>query len=445
MPLERCLVVALAACLLPFTDIQSQQDSTPVRLDTVVVTVTRTTGRSVLGSPFAVSIVQPDSARPGQRHAAIDESLALIPGLTAINRNNPSQDARISIRGFGARSAFGVRGVRVIRDGMPLTLPDGQTPIDYLSMESVGRIEIMRGAASALYGNASGGVIDIRTAAPASSPFSADAKQWGGSHRSFRTVVGASGTVGHGYYVADVARTQSDGERDHSRQRSTTGFLRSGLSLAGTSYAVTAMALDNPLAQNPGALTIEEMEADRSIADPPSVRRKARKAVKQLQVGLSAERPIGNGDISISGFGGARSLDNPLTFAVVEVGRHTYGAATTFRQSADAVGLRHNLVAGVDLQWQNDLRRNYAACADTVVVLTPTATCPDPPNERGIVTLDQRELVSSAGVYVSDEVDVGERVSLTAGVRGDKIRFTVRDRLVTSSNPDDSGRRTLQS
>ncbi|MEO8575665.1 MAG: TonB-dependent receptor [Gemmatimonadales bacterium] len=423
----------------------SQQDSTPVRLDSVVVTVTRSTGRSVLGSPFAVTIVQPDSTRPGQRHIAIDETLAMIPGLVAVNRNNPSQDSRLSIRGFGARSAFGVRGIKVLRDGMPLTLPDGQTPTDYLSLESVGRIEVMRGAASALYGNASGGVIDLRTAAPSTNRLSADATQWVGSHDSFRTAVAASGSSNSLDYVADAAQTRSDGERAHSKQRATTGFLRSGVSFRGNDIALTVLALDNPLAENPGALTKEEMEADSRTADALSVRRDARKTVKQFQLGLSAIRAIGNGDVSISGFGGARSLDNPLTFAVVEVGRHTYGAAGTIRQAVRAIGLRHHFVAGTDIQWQNDLRRNYAACADTVPVLIPTTTCPNPPSERGVVTLDQRELVSGAGLYVSDEVDLGRGVSLTAGLRGDRIRFRVRDRLISATNPDDSGRRLLTS
>lgn len=110
-------------------------------LQPVVVTVTRGAGRNILRSPFAISIARPDSSRPGHRHTSVDEMLAVVPGLSATSRNNPAQDARVSIRGFGARSAFGVRGVRVLRDGMPLTLPDGQTSLDYLSLESIGKIE----------------------------------------------------------------------------------------------------------------------------------------------------------------------------------------------------------------------------------------------------------------------------------------------------------------
>src|SRR6476659_6193106 len=143
-----------------------------------------------------MTVLNPDSVRPGQRHTALDESLALVPGLTAVSRTNPAQDPRISIRGFGARSAFGVRGVRVLRDGMPLTLPDGQTPVDYLSLESVGRIEVIRGAASALYGNASGGVVDLRTEAPPATRFAGEIRQWIADYGLSRTTVKAGGING---------------------------------------------------------------------------------------------------------------------------------------------------------------------------------------------------------------------------------------------------------
>ncbi len=444
--LSSCLVATLvlivAGAITP-SNLQSQRDSSAVRLDSVVVTVTRTTGRSLLKSPFAVSIVQPDSSRPGQRHAGVDETLALVPGLSATSRNNPSQDPRLSIRGFGARSTFGVRGVRVLRDGMPLTLPDGQTPLDYLSLESVGRVEVMRGAASALYGNASGGVVDIRTVAPSPSALSADARLWFGPDESSRTALAASGTSGSAFYVADAAHTRTSGERDHARQRATSGFLRSGITLGKTDYSLTALALDNPLSENPGALTVGEMRANSSNADALSVRRNARKAVKQIQIGATAVRAVGSGDVTLSAFEGARSLDNPLTFAIVEIGRHTYGASGAVRQSLTVRGFTHRFVAGVDFQKQNDLRRNYATCADTIALTAPTSTCPDVASERGVVTLDQRELVSSVGGYVSDEADLGNAVTVSGGLRADRIVFTIRDRLVAGSNPNDSGRRSL--
>lgn len=427
------------------TGLAAQEDSASTRLDPVVVTVTRSPGRSLLGSPFALSVTRPDSTRPGQRLTAVDESLALIPGLASASRNNPSQDPRLSIRGFGARSAFGVRGVRVLRDGMPLTLPDGQTPLDYMSLESVGRIEVMRGSASALYGNASGGVIDILSAEPTVSPLSVDAKQWAGSDDFLRSVLAISGTAGGIGYVADVARTSSDGARDHSRSRSFSGFGRALYAAKRSRFSLSVMGLDNPVAQNPGALTIEELRDDPRAADPQSSRRKARKAVRQVQIGSSITHDLPRGSISLSAFGGSRSLDNPLTFAVVEIGRHTWGASGALRNNMRVGALNHAFAAGVDMQWQNDLRRNYAVCADTIAPTSPTATCPDIASERGIVTLDQRELVSSTGIYVSDDVSLTRRVSITGGIRADRVRFEVQDRLVRPSNPDDSGERSLHS
>jgi iron complex outermembrane receptor protein len=419
----------------------AQQDT--ARLAPIVVTVTRGQGRSVLQSPFAISVAQPDSSRPGQRHTGIDETLSLIPGVAVTNRNNPSQDARLSIRGFGSRSAFGVRGVRILRDGMPLTLPDGQTPLDYMSLESVGRIEVMRGAASALYGNASGGVIDIKSAAPSETPLLATARQWMGENGFLRSAIDASGTDGRASYTGDVSYSRSDGTRAHSRQRATTGFARATLSSGANTFGITMLALDNPLAENPGALTINELNADPSLADALSVRRKARKAVHQIQLGVSGDRNWTGGTASVSAFGGARSLDNPLTFAVVEVGRHSYGASARVSQLAPVGRIDNRLSAGIDFQSQNDLRRNFAVCADTIPLTAPNATCPSITSERGIVTLDQRELVSSAGGFASDEITLGEHATLTGAIRADNVRFEVKDRLISSTNPDDSGRRSM--
>src|SRR6266576_2904190 len=278
-------VLAAATVMLGFAHASARgQDTAVTRLDPVVVEVGRGT-RSILQLPFAVTVQTPDSLRPGQRHLSLDETLWLIPGLSVSNRNNPSQDPRISIRGFGARSAFGVRGIRVLRDGIPLTLPDGQTPVDYLDLESVGRVEVMRGSASSLYGNAGGGVVDLRTSEPLPVPVSGAVRIWNGGFGSQRLVAKTNGTAGSVGYQGNIARTEGDGYRDYSRQRMTNGFARVSLDAGGGLYALEWLGVNTPVAENPGALTRAQFELDPRLADPLSIRKRARKAVTQSQLG----------------------------------------------------------------------------------------------------------------------------------------------------------------
>ena len=435
----RLLVVSV---LSGTSTMHAQQTGEPPLLPTVEVRVTRESGRSPLELPFAVTASHPDSARPGQRHLSLDGTLMLLPGVTVANRHNPTQDPRISIRGFGARSAFGVRGVRVVRDGMPLTLPDGQTPVDYMDLESVGRVEVLRGSASALYGNAAGGVIELRTEAPPEDPFAASVRAWHGSEGLRRLVGDGGGTLQALSYQGTVAHTTTDGWRQHARQRTTHGHARVATTVGGTALSMQMLLFDMPLAENPGALTLEEMRARHDTADPSSVRKRARKEVTQSQFGLLAERPLGAGEMSVSLYGGTRSLDNPLPFAIIDIERVSYGATVRGSSPVTFLGTRHRLMAGVDAQMLDDDRKNFANCNPPA-----PADCPTPGEERGDVRLDQRERVSSLGVFVRDEIRLGAEWLLSAGIRADRVRFDVRDNFFDPDAPassDDSGERTLR-
>jgi len=419
------------------------QDTAATQLPPVIVEVGRGTHGSPLQLPFAVTVQSPDSSRPGQRHLSLDETLWLVPGLAVSNRNNPSQDPRISIRGFGARSAFGVRGIRVLRDGIPLTLPDGQTPVDYMDLESVGTVEVMRGSASALYGNAGGGVVDIRTSDPLPVPASVEARLWTGEFGTRRIVAKAGGATDGFGYQGNVARTESDGYRNYSRQRTTNGFGRLSLDRGTNNFALDWMGVNTPLAQNPGALTRAQFETDPRLADPLSVRKAAGKAVTQSQLGLTARHTGGRAELEATAYAGTRSLKNPLTFGVVDVGRAISGGSLRATIPASFLGMEQRVTGGVEAQFQNDLRLNYANCADSPPLTASTPICPDPSAQRGVVTLNQREVISSVGSYLRDELQLGERYSLTAAARADAVRFEVRDRLINGTNPDDSGHRLL--
>jgi iron complex outermembrane receptor protein len=418
----------------------AQDTASTARLPTVQVTVTRETARSPLELPYAISTIRPDSLRPGARQLSLDETLMLIPGIAVSNRNNPTQDPRVSIRGFGARSAFGVRGVRVLRDGIPLTLPDGQTPVDYIDLESVETIQVIRGTASALYGNAAGGVIDLQSEALPSAALGGQLRASGGSHglqRWHGTVGGTSAPFG---YQASVTRTDMDGFRDHARQRTTHALARAELRTGAATWALQGIGFDMPIADNPGALTAAEFEANPQAADPTMVTKRARKDVRQGQLSLTGAGRWGRADLSASLYGGARDLYNPLAFAIVAVDRVSYGATVRATLPASFFGAMHRFSAGFDVQRQEDDRTEVANCNGS----PPTAPgCSAPVGERGALRRSQRELVTGIGPYLRDEIEINDWLTVSAGVRADRVRFEVKDRFVTPTNGDDSGERTL--
>jgi iron complex outermembrane receptor protein len=436
-PFGRLLLV------LALTPAARAQDSSR-SLPPVTVTATREGVRPALELPYAITSVRPDSFA-AIRRLGVDELLFAIPGVALANRQNPAQDPRVSIRGFGARSAFGVRGVRVLQDGVPVTLPDGQTPVDVLDVEGAARVDVLRGSASSLYGNAAGGVIDLRSATPPPENIAPYGRITGGADTPTLTAAGAAGTVGALGYTSSVTRVNGAGYRNYSDQRGTHGAIRLTRApadgTAGTTVVVAARVTDVSRAQSPGAITQAQMDADPRQADALSVRKQAGKIVRQGDLSLSAAHPLGaSGSVDAVIYGSGRTLQNPLTFATVDVDRKSGGASV---RVSDATGLASRtlrLSGGADIQWQHDDRHERENCVDATAV---SATCPAGAALRGAMRKDQLELVTSAGPYLRGELALSPRLLASAGVRADAVRFEVRDNLINATNPDDSGERTL--
>jgi iron complex outermembrane receptor protein len=372
--------------------------------------------------------------------------LILVPGVSVANRNNPTQDPRIAVRGFGARAAFGVRSVHILRDGIPLTLPDGQTPTDYLDLASVSTIEVIRGSASALYGNAAGGVVEFRSSQPPGQPIALELRALSGSDDLRRWSAGLGGTLAPLRYQGLVTRTEQDGYRRHARQETTHATGRVLHKLSGVELTWQAQLFTMPVAENPGALTAAEMRSDPRQPVTSFVTKRARKKVNQAQLSVTARRPLADGELAASLYGGTRDLDNPLTFAIVAIDRTTFGGSVRVTSAPASLGPRHRFSAGVDIQRLDDDRKNFENCNG---VSAPTSPCPRADTvERGAIRLDQREVVSSIGPFIRDEIALGEHVSVHAGLRADYVIFDIEDRFILTSgpgqNPDDSGRRTLR-
>jgi len=423
---------------------QTPADTTkPYPLPPLTVSVTRAELplSKVPLSVHSVDRAQISRARPTW---GLDEALANVPGVFVANRYNFSQDQRISIRGFGARSAFAVRGIKILVDGIPQTLPDGQGQLTNLELGEVDRIEVLRGSSSSLFGNASGGVISIWTDPQTVAGLREEARFVAGrfSERSgrgwnkWRTTTAVP--VGGGSASLTVSRLDYEGARDHSAADQRVLNARLRLPVAdGWSLALVTDVGDNPRADNPGSLTLAELSANRDQAPLINRQRNAGKAVTQVQSGATLRRAWANGgEAAFALFGLARDLKNPITTTYIDLNRVDYGARASITYPALLGSLVHRLTAGIDFQRLRDDRKNFAY------------TTSDPARPDTVRTLDQLEHVTEIGPFVQSALELSPRTTITAGLRYDWVKFGVQDHLIfatpTDTNPDDSGARLMR-
>src|SRR5690349_15366729 len=443
-PIHRRVVVLASFCLIQPDVTAAQQPDTTARpadslkvytLPPAVVSVTRA-NPPLNRIPQAVQLVEKQDISRARPTWGLDEALVTVPGVYAANRYSFSLDQRISIRGFGARSAFAVRGVKVIMDGIPQTLSDGQGQLTNLELGAADRVEVLRGSASALFGNASGGVISIWTDPTAPQNIRQDVRVLFGTfdrHLDRNWSKWQSSTsfrVGSGSALVTVSRLDFTGQRQHSDADFRNLNSRWHFPLAnGWSLAATADVGWDPRADNPGALTAAEMARNPDSAAAINITRVAGKDVTQGQGGVTLRRQFeGGGEASLTLFGIARSLKNPTTFAYIDLDRLAYGARAAVSHPLPLGRLDHRLTAGIDFQRQRDDRHNFGNNAGQ----------PDT-----VRSLDQLERVTEVGPFVQSALQITPRVSVTGGMRYDWVSFRADDRLITPTNPDDSGERLM--
>jgi len=423
---------------------QTPADTTkPYPLPPLTVSVTRAE-LPLSKVPLSVHTVDRAQISRAKPTWGLDEALANVPGVFVANRYNFSQDQRISIRGFGARSAFAVRGIKILVDGIPQTLPDGQGQLTNLELGEVDHIEVLRGSSSALFGNASGGVISIWTSPQATEQVREDARfvagqfsaRSGRTWNKWQTTTGARVGGGGGSASITVSRLDYEGERDHSAADQRVLNARLRLPLAdGWSLALVTDVGDNPRADNPGSLTLAELRTKPDQAPAVNLQRNAGKAVTQVQSGATVRRAWANGgEAAFTLFGLTRDLKNPITTTYIDLDRIDYGARASVTVPALLGSLVHRLTAGIDFQRLRDDRKNFA-------YMPSDSAKPDT-----VRTLDQLEHVTEIGPFVQSALEVSARTTVTAGLRYDWVKFTVQDHLITTTppNPDDSGDRLMR-
>ena len=443
-PLPAVKAITLLCTLWSLPAAAQQRDTTARHDDSLkvytlppaVVSVTRA-NPPINRIPQAVQLVDQTEISRARPTWGLDEALVTVPGVYAANRYNFSLDQRISIRGFGARSAFAVRGIKVLVDGIPQTLPDGQGQLTNLELGAADRIEILRGSASALFGNASGGVISIWTDPTAPRNLRQEVRVLFGTfdrdlNRNWsKWQSSTSFRVGAGSGLVTVSRLDYTGQRQHSDADFRNLNSRWHFPLAnGWSLAATADFGWDPRADNPGALTAAEMARNPDSAAAINITRVAGKDVTQGQGGVTLRRQFeGGGEASLTLFGIARSLKNPTTFAYIDLDRLAYGARAAVSRPLPLGRLDHRLTAGIDFQRQRDDRHNFGNNAGQ----------PDT-----VRSLDQLERVTEVGPFVQSALQITPRVSVTGGLRYDWVTFRADDRLITPTNPDDSGQRLMR-
>lgn len=433
------LLAAPLAAQVPAPRDSAAGDSTGVRLPEITVTVTR---RPAIAArvPAAVGVVERRDLQGAQATLGLDESIANIPGVYVANRYNYSLDQRLSIRGAGSRANFGLRGVKVLLDGVPQTLPDGQSQLTNVDFGNLRRIEVIRGASSSLYGNASGGVLSLSSEGAAPGPFSQSLRVEGGSFGLLKLHSRTTGRRGPASGVLSLSRTQVDGFRQNSETEFTQVNL-GGDYLAGprTALGVRFGYTDAPKAENPGALTTAEVLADPDTAAANNILRRADKAVSQGQLAVTVRRFNDRGEFSVAAFGLVRDLENPLATPPPQGTGPTVGTYVTIDRQVMGVRLAADqrlgsgtsplrVLAGLDLQRMRDDRTNHRAVAGV----------------KDTLILDQRETVTEVGPFVQLTWTTATDLVFSAGGRYDAVRFDVDDHFLREATPtDNSGERTM--
>lgn len=384
--------------------------------------------------PAASATITRSILQDAQLTIGLDESLDRVPGVFVNNRYNFSLGARISIRGFGARAAFGVRGIRVIADGIPLTMPDGQSNLNNLDLGAAERVEVLRGPSSALYGNAAGGVISVTTEAPPPAPFGLEARWTGGDAgregdfgRLSRIQAKLGGSTARADWLLSVSRLETDGFRDYSRAEQTLVNAKGRIALdAASTLGVVVSVVDAPVAESPGALPIDSARLRPRIAWPNNARTLSGEATSQAQAGLTYSRIMGSGRLDVAGWGLGRDVDNALPFAYIFLERRGGGVRASW-SGAPGGSSTLSFTAGMDAEYARDDRREFN-------------------NDNGqagtSIQRDQVERVRALGPFAQANIRLSSALELTAGARYDAVRFETEDRFLGDGR-DDAGQRTL--
>lgn len=392
--------------------------------------------RSPEALPGSATVLRADALRDAQRQVNLSEALQRVPGFTAFDRQNYAQDLQIQSRGFGARSTFGIRGIRLIVDGIPAGAADGQGQAAAFPLSSLDRIDVLRGPLALQFGNASGGVILGESVLDAPPGPSLDL--WTGSDDSHRIGVRADGgEAGDPWrWRASASAFSTAGARPHgAARRQQFNAIGEWSPREDQRLRLVYNGLRQPLAEDPLGLTRAAFARDAGQTDPVVLQFDTRKTVDEHQLGARWRQEGENGEWWASTYRTRRGIEQ---FLAVPVGAQSApgsagGVIDLWRNSTGIDigrrwrGTRGAVVIALEATRLDEIRRGYENFVGTALGM------------RGRLRRDERNRLDSLDLALSGDIALPHDWSLLAGVRHSRLRVDSDDRYL--ANGDDSGGR----
>ncbi len=396
-------------------------------LSPTVVTATKTEAKS-FDLPVSIDVVGKDVLQDGKIGASISEVSQRIPGVVINNRNNYAQELAISSRGFGARSAFGVKGVRLYIDGISLNTADGQGASGSITFDSLDRIEFMRGPFSALYGNSSGGVVQAFTREGAKDPTLSGSLSYG-KWDTFRESSTFEGQVGDLNYIVSASEITSDGYRDFSKFKKDNLNSKFTYQISSDTKATVLLNYNNqPYTLDPQSLSPSEYLANPKSAASTSSTRQTRLFRQQTYTGFILDHNLTEKqNFKLTSFFGIRDNLQYLISSASEINRNYGGLDFRWNLNDTLFSRPFNLTAGLNYEAMEDKRKRYCV----------TALCTSLAGSTGNKTKTSRDELQKAynfDQYIQASFEPNDQWLLLAGIRHSKVTFNTKDHYFNDPN-----------
>ena len=413
-----CLAISLFFVSFPLFG-QNRSDSLNVKLPPIEVTAIRSS-ISAANAPLSLSIENRNLMTVNSSSSLSLKSIGNeLPGLWVNDRQNYALGERLTIRGLGWRAAFGVRGIQVVLNDIPLTIADGQSITNIIDPAFIRRAELIRGPAATYWGNSSGGVLYLST----------EPNYGEGTHARFRTMGGSYG-MSKGEAELSISSKNhnlnayssylsTNGYRNYSEAKLWRSGINGSVKLTSKSrLEYQALSIYMPEAQHPSSLTADQADQNPAMAIDSYRQAGAGKEITQGQAGLSYLLDTPAGLLTVSGYGVYRDLNNPLPFGIITVNRWAGGLRGTLEESFGSLDVQ----VGTEAKLQNDDRQEFENSGNA---------------QRGATTVDQTERVWNQALFANGTYHLGS-FNILAGLRYDRLRFAT-DTLST----EQTGARTF--